>query len=270
MSDLLFSVDRGIARITLNRPDKLNAFSTEMIDLWIDALETVRDSEDIRVLVVNGNGRAFCSGGDVKAMTQGELIYNNTDAGDLSSTALARKNSLWKRIQRVPLLIREIDKPVIAVVHGAAMGAGLDMALACDIRIASESAKMAASYVKVGIVPGDGGAYFLPRLIGVDKALELLWTGDVLSAADAKQLGLVTHVVPDDGLDAFVEAYVQRLAEGPQQAIRFTKRAVYQGLQTDLRSSLDYISSAMGIVTELGDYHEGVKAILEKRKPRFE
>ncbi|MEX2460990.1 MAG: enoyl-CoA hydratase-related protein [Paenibacillaceae bacterium] len=271
MSDLLFSVDCGIARITLNRPDKLNAFSTEMIDLWIDALETVRNSDDIRVLVLNGNGRAFCSGGDVKSMVQGEgFLYNNTEAGDLVSTALARKHSLWKRVQRVPLLLQEIDIPVIAVIHGLAMGAGLDMALACDIRIAAQSTKMAESYVKAGIVPGDGGAFLLPRLIGVDKALEMLWMGDSLSADDAKQLGLVTHVVPDENINEFVENYVQRLTEGPQQVMRFTKRAVYQGLQMDFRSSLDYISSAMGIVSELEDYYEGVRAISEKRKPRFE
>jgi enoyl-CoA hydratase/carnithine racemase len=271
MSDLLFRVDNGIARITLNRPDKLNAFSTEMIDLWIDALETIRDDDDIRVVVLSGNGRAFCSGGDVKSMTGGEgMLYNNTGAGDMVSTALARKNTLWKKVQRVPLLLQDIDKPVIAVIHGVAIGAGFDMTLACDIRIAAKSAKISESYVKAGIVPGDGGAYFLPRFVGVDKALEMLWTGDVFSAEEAKQLGLVTHVVPDEELNEFVENYIQRLVDGPQEVLRFTKRAVYQGLQMDLRSSLDMISSAMGIVTELEDYQEGVRAILEKRKPKFQ
>ncbi|MFB4164995.1 enoyl-CoA hydratase/isomerase family protein [Alteribacillus sp. JSM 102045] len=271
MSDLLFSVDNGIARVTLNRPDKLNAFSTQMIDLWIDALEKIRDDEDIRVVVLAGNGRAFCSGGDVKSMTKGEgMLYNNTGAGDMVSTALARKNTLWKRVQRIPLLLQEIDKPVVAVIQGIAMGAGFDMTLACDIRIAARSVKLSESYVKAGIVPGDGGAYFLPRIVGVDKALELLWTGDILSAEEAKQLGLVTHVVADEELNAFVEEYIQRLANGPQAVLRFTKRAVYQGLNMDLRSSLDTISSAMGIVTELENYQEGVNAISEKRKPKFE
>ncbi|RFU65125.1 enoyl-CoA hydratase/isomerase family protein [Peribacillus glennii] len=270
MSDLLFSVDNGIARITLNRPDRLNAFSTEMIDLWIDALETVRDSEDIRVVVLMANGRAFCAGGDVKVMTQGEgMLYNNTGAGDQVSTGLARKNTLWKRVQRVPLLLQEIDKPVIAVMHGLAVGAGFDMTLACDIRIAAQSATFSESYVKAGIVPGDGGAFFLPRIVGVDKALELLWTGDSFTAEEAKQLGLVTHVVPDEQLNEFADAYVKRLASGPQEVLRFTKRAVYQGLHTDLRTSLDMISSAMAVVTELEDYKEGVKAILEKRTPNF-
>jgi enoyl-CoA hydratase/carnithine racemase len=259
MSDLLFTVENGIARITLNRPDNLNALSNEMIELWIDALKTVRDSDDIRVLVITGNGRAFCAGGDVRAMEE-----------DFSKNALGRKNTIWKGVQRVPMLLEQIDIPVIAVINGHAMGAGLDMALACDIRIAAQSAKMAESYVRVGIVPGDGGAYFLPRLVGVDKALELLWTGEILTAEQAHQLGLVTHVVPDEELHSFVEKYVEKLASGPLETVKFTKRAVYQGLKTDLRTSLDYISSAMGIVTELDDFHERIKAIAEKIKPRKE
>ena len=270
MSDLLFTVENHIARITMNRPNQMNAFSTEMMDLWIKALETVRDSDDIRVVVLTGNGKAFCAGGDIKAMSQGELLYKNNPDEDLSSTALARKNSLWKRIQRIPQLMRELDQPVIAAINGAAIGAGLDMALACDIRIAAQSAKLGEGYVNVGIVPGDGGAYLLPRVVGVDKALEMLWLGDAMTADEAKNIGLVTHVVPDDEFSAFVENYVQRLAKGPQTAMRFMKRAVYQGLYTDFRTHLDYISSAMGIVTELEDYKEGVRAILERRKPKFQ
>lgn len=271
MADLLFRVEKGIARIALNRPEALNAFSTEMIDLWIRALETVRDDDAIRVVVLTGNGRAFCSGGDIKAMARGEgFLHKSVEADeDLASTGLARKKSLWKRVQRIPLLLQEIDKPVIAVLNGLATGAGLDMALMCDIRIAAASANVSEGYIKAGIVPGDGGAYFLPRLVGVDKALEMLWTGDSYTAEQAKQMGLLTHVVPDEELPAFVEAYVQRLAEGPQEAMRFMKRAVYQGLSTDLRTSLDMISSAMGLVTELDDYQEGVRAIAEKRKPTF-
>lgn len=269
MKDLLFTVENNVARIVLNRPESLNAFSEEMINLWIEALETVRDSEDIRVLIVSGNGRGFCSGGDIKSMAKGEGFLHSDGTNDYSSTSLARKNSIWKKVQRVPLILQEIDKPVIAVLHGFAFGAGFDMALACDIRIAETNTKIAESYVKVGIVPGDGGAYFLPRLVGVDRALELLWTGEVLSAQQAKDLGLVTHVVDAQQLDQFVEEYVEKLVNAPQQVIRFTKRAVYQGLETNLRTSLDMISSSMGIVTELEDYQEGVNALITKRKPSF-
>jgi enoyl-CoA hydratase/carnithine racemase len=269
MKDLLFTVEKDIAKITLNRPERLNAFSVEMIDLWIDALEQVRDSENIRVLVISGEGRGFCSGGDIKSMQKGQGFLHSDGKEDLTSTALARKNAIWKKVQRIPLILQEIDKPVIAVIHGFAFGAGFDMALACDIRIAAQNTIISESYVKAGLVPGDGGAYFLPRLIGVDKALELLWTGKVLSAQEAKELGLLTHVVEDDKLAEFVDEYVQKLASGPQEAIRLTKRAVYQGLDMNLRSSLDMISSSLGMVTELEDYQEGIRAIIEKRVPTF-
>lgn len=268
MGDLLFTVEDQIARITLNRPESLNAFSENMIELWIEALETVRDSDEIRVVIVSGNGGAFCSGGDIKEMIAGNGFYKSDR--DITSTGLARKNSIWKKVQRVPLLLEEIDKPVIAKLHGVAFGAGLDMALMCDIRIASENTRLSESYVKLGLVPGDGGAYFLPKLVGLDKALDLLWTGKIVEAREAKEMGLVTFVVPEEELDSFTEEYARKLADGPQQAIRMIKRAVYQNRDMSLRASLDMISSSMGLVTELEDYQRGLQAIAEKRKPNFE
>ncbi|WP_107942489.1 enoyl-CoA hydratase/isomerase family protein [Metasolibacillus fluoroglycofenilyticus] len=267
MADLLFDVQDGVATITLNRPEAMNAFSEDMLTRWIRALETVRDDEAIRVLVVKGNGKCFCAGGDIKAMAAGKGFFDSED--DITSTALARKNSLWKRVQRVPLLLEEIDKPVIAQVHGFAFGAGLDMALMCDIRIVAQSTKFSESYVNVGIVPGDGGAYFLPKLVGIDKALDMLWTARVLSAYEAKEAGLVTFVVPDEELEQYTRSYAEKLANGPTTAIQFIKRAVYQSQTMSLRSSLDYISSQMGLVTELADFKEGVQAVVEKRKPKF-
>ncbi len=267
MADLLFEVKEHVATITLNRPESMNAFSEEMIISWIKALEIVRDSDEIRAVIVKGNGKCFCAGGDIKAMGSGKGFYESSE--DISSTALARKNSLWKKVQRVPLLLEEIDKPVIAQVHGFAFGAGLDMALMCDIRIVAESTKLSESYVNVGIVPGDGAAYFLPKLVGIDQALDMLWTARVLTAKEAKEKGLVTVVVPDDELEKFTLDYVTKLVQGPQTAIQMIKRAVYQCQTMSLRSSLDYISSKMGLVTELPDYKEGVQAVLEKRKTNF-
>lgn len=267
MKDLLFEVENSIATITLNRPESANSFSEEMVLEWIRALEEVRDNDDIRAVLLKGNGKSFCAGGDIKAMGTGEGFYISKE--DISSTALARKNSLWKKIQRIPLLLEEIDKPVVAQVHGYAMGAGLDMALMCDIRIVAESAKLSESYINVGIVPGDGGAYYLPRLVGIDQALDMLWTGRILTAKEAKEKGLVTFVVVDDELETFTKGYVQKLSNGPQEAIKMIKRAVYQCQTMSLRSSLDYISSNMGLVTELPDYKEGVTAVLEKRKAVF-
>lgn len=267
MMDLLFEIKGPIATITLNRPENMNAFSEDMILKWIESLEIVRDSDEIRAVIIKGNGKGFCAGGDIKAMNAGKGFFESVD--DVTSTAFARKNSLWKKVQRVPLLLEEIDKPVIAQVHGFAFGAGLDMALMCDIRIVASSTKLSESYVNVGIVPGDGGAYFLPRLIGIDQALDMLWTGRVLSAEEAKDKGLVTFVVPDEELEQFTLNYVEKIVNGPSAVIQFIKRAVYQSQKMNLRSSLDYISSAMGIVTELPDYQEGVSAVLEKRKPKF-
>jgi enoyl-CoA hydratase/carnithine racemase len=234
-------------------------------------LEEVRDNDDIRVLLLTGNGKSFCAGGDVKAMKTGKGLVNLSghEELDFTSTALKRKNSLWKHVQRIPLLMEEIDKPTIAAINGDAIGAGLDMSLQCDLRIASDQARFGEGYINVGIVPGDGGGYFLPRIIGIDKALEMLWTGKIIDAAQAEALGLVTRVVPHDQLMEEAFQLAERLARGPQEAIRLIKRTVYQGLKTDLRTSLDMVSSFMGLVTELPDYQEGVQAIIEKRRPKF-
>lgn len=267
MQDLIFKIENNIANIILNRPNALNAFSEEMIDKWIKALETIRDSEDIKVVVVSGNGNAFCSGGDIKEMKEGKGFFKSES--DVSSTALARKNSLWKKVQRIPLLLQDIDQPIIAKVHGFAFGAGLDMALMCDIRIIEEGTKLSESYINVGLVPGDGAAYFLPRIIGIDKALDMLWTGKVIDANEAKKIGIATFVTKKEETDEFTKKYAEKLAKGPQQAIRLIKRTVYQNQQMDLRSSLDLISSHMGLVTELPDFTEGIQAIVEKRKPIF-
>lgn len=267
MPDLLFEVDEKIATITLNRPESLNAFSGEMLDLWITALEEVRDSNDIAVLIVQGAGKGFCSGGDIKEMMAGRGFYKSDE--DNISKGVKRKNSLWKKVQRIPLLLEEIDKPVIAKVHGAAFGAGLDMALMCDIRFAAESAKLSESYIKVGLVPGDGGAYFLPRLMNRDMALHMLWSGEALSAQQALERGMVTFVVSDEELDQVVNDYAKKLADGPQLAIQFIKRAVNQSADMSLRSSLDYISSKMAIVMEEEDHTEGVQAVMDKRTPVF-
>ena len=262
MPDLIYEVKDHLARITLNRPEQLNCFSEEMIRLWAKALEDVRDREDIYAVLLSGNGKAFCAGGDVKAMAAGDGFFESHD--DITSTALARKNSLWKRIQRIPLILEEMDKPVVAKIRGAAVGAGLDMALMCDVRIAAESATLSESYFNAGIVPGDGGAYFLPRLVGKDKALDMFWTTRSLKGPEAERIGLVTHAVPDDQLDEYVENYMKKLLDAPQQAMRLTKRAIYQSEQSTLRSSLDMVSSFMGIVTELDDYRTRTAALVEK------
>ena len=263
---LLFEVRDQIATITLNRPEAMNAFSVPMIEAWVKALEECRDREDIRVVVVTGAGRAFCTGGDVKAMGEGRGFLERGETElDTYSTGLARKNSLWKLIQRVPLTLQQVDKPVIAAVNGHAFGAGLDMALMCDMRVAGDRARFAEGYVRLGIVPGDGGAYFLPRLVGMAKALELLLTGEMIDAAEAERIGLVNRVVPHG--QVLEEAYklAAKIAAQPPVAVQLIKRAAYQSATVDLRTALDLVSSHMAIVTETEDHLEAVKALLEKR-----
>jgi len=259
VSSLLYEIrEDGVATITLNRPERLNAFTHEMIDLWVDALQDAQHNDAVQVVVVTGAGRAFCSGGDVGSM--------NERSSDM--TGLDHKRWL-EHVHRVPLTLEALDKPVIAALNGVAVGAGLDMALMCDLRYAATGARFSEGYVKVGLIPGDGGTYFLPRLIGTAKALELFWTGDFLSAEEAERIGLVNRVFESEQLLPEVYALATRLASGPSVAIRTVKRAVYQGMRMDLRTHLDMLSSHMGFIRQTADHREGARAFVEKRAPRF-
>jgi enoyl-CoA hydratase/carnithine racemase len=257
VSDLLYDVSDRVATITLNRPDKLNAFTGEMIDTWASSLAKAQADEQVNVIVVTGNGRAFCAGGDVSRMGEGE------------PTPLQHKNQLWDHIHRIPKTLEGVDKPVIAMVNGLTVGAGMGMSLMCDVRIAAESARFSTGYVRVGLVPGDGDTYFLPRLVGSAKALELLWTADFIEAADALRLGIVNRVVPDAQLKEATYAFAKQIADGPQVPIRMIKRLVYQSLRLDLRTHLDLVSSHMAVVRRTEDHAEGVAAFKEKRPAKF-
>ena len=258
MSDLLYDVSDKIATITLNRPDKLNAFTGPMIDAWAKALAEAQADDSVNVIVVTGAGRAFCSGGDVGRMRE------------TKPTPLENKNQLWENIHRVPKTLEAVDKPVIAMVNGLAVGAGMGMCLMCDVRIASDEARFSTGYVRVGLVPGDGDTYFLPRLVGAAKALELLWTADFVDAQEALRLGIVNRVVPAGDLAQQTRDFAEQLAGGPQIPIRMIKRLVYQSLRLDLRTHLDLVSSHMAVVRETADHAEGVAAFKEKRTPRFQ
>lgn len=256
---LLFETKDHIATITLNRPDVLNAFTEEMIQAWVAALQECRDNDDIHVVVLTGAGRAFCAGGDVRAMKE------SPDRNNPNLT----KSRLWDMVQNIPKTLQEMDKPIIAAVNGPATGAGMDMASMCDIRIAAESAKFAESYVRMGLVPGAGGCWFLPRLVGMPKALELLYTADFVEAAEAKEIGLVNHVYPDDELMEQTYKLATKIARRAPISVRLIKRATYQGQRIDLVTHLDQISSHMTIARSSDDHMEAVDAFLEKRHPVF-
>lgn len=259
MSDILFQKEGKIAVITLNRPEQMNAFTIDMIDQWANALEEYKRDDDVQAIVLTGTGeKSFCSGVDL----------NSLDAMD-SSKAINRKNVLWKHVHRVALALEGLDKPMLCAVNGVSVGAGMDMSLMCDIRFASENARFSEGYIKVGIVPGDGGAYYLPRIVGMAKALEMLWTGDFLTAAEAKEVGIVNKVFSSEDLMPKTMEFAERLVNSPTLAIQMIKRAVYQSVNLDLRTSLDLISSHFSILGDTEDHREGLASLLEKRKPRF-
>ena len=254
---VLYEVKDHVAIITLNRPEAKNAFSIEMITLWNEYLKNARNDNNVRCIIVTGKGDTFCSGGDIQEMAEGRL------------RSWDMKNFVWEGVHRIVLSLEDLDKPVIAAINGAAMGAGMDMAIMCDIRICSDKARLAESYINMGVVPGDGGAYFLPRLVGTSKALELLLTGDVINPEEALKLGIVNRVVPHEDLMDEALKLAVKIAEKPPLAVRMVKRAVYQAQNSSLRSHLDYISSQLALLSETEDHVKAAKAFLEKSKPVF-
>ena len=264
--DIAYEVRDQIATITLNRPERMNSFSDALLGNWADAIGQAAQDDDVRVLVVTGAGRAFCAGADLKARAeQNEILAASED-----QTPAMRRNSLRYSVHRVPQALQYLDKPYIAAVNGPAVGAGMDMASMADLRFASDQARFGMAYVRVGLVPGDGGAWLLPRLVGLQKALELIWSGELFGADDALEMGYVTRVVPHDSLLDEVYAYAAKLAEGPPITMQLAKRLIYRGLDTPFMEALDAAQAAMTIVQTSEDSKEGPKAFAEKRQPIFQ
>ena len=251
---LLFEVADGIATLTMNRPDKLNAFTSEMLYAMVAALDDCEEREDVRCVILTGAGRGFSSGGDIGGMGKDE-----------ESRPHVTKSRIWNEIQAFPKRAARFEKPLIAAVNGAAIGGGMDLALACDIRVAGESARFAETYAKIGLLPGGGGAYFLPRIVGKARALELLWTADFLDAQAALEIGLVNHVYADGDLLAEATKLAQRIAAMPPLSIRLIKRTVNQSLEADMATAFDLVSSHIAIARAGPDHVEAISAFREKR-----
>lgn len=258
MADIEFSVDNGVGRIVLNRPERKNAFTFQMLEEWAGFLHKAQYDDSIRVVTVSGAGGAFCSGVDLDSFA----VERATPYSD--------KAMLTDRVHIVARAVEAFDKPYIAGVSGVAVGAGMDMALMADIRLASASARMSEGYIKVGLLPGDGGCHFLPRLVGKARALELLWTGDFVDANSALDLGIVNHVYPDEGFSDALDAYARRLAAAPPLSIRMIKRAVVHGENLSMSASLDLISSHQAIIQSTEDSKEAMRAFKEKRVGVFQ
>ena len=260
MADLEYTVENGVGTILLNRPYRKNAFTTEMVDEWAEVLRGARTDDAVGVVVVTGAGDAFCSGGELTGLVPGAE----------GPTVYERKAFLTDHVHRVAYALEDLDKPVIAAVNGVAVGAGMDMALMCDMRFVARSARMSEGYIKVGLVPGDGGAYWLPRLVGTAKAMELLLTGDFVDAEEAHRIGLANRVYADAELMHETRKFAEGVAAGPPRIMRMIKRAVYQSARSDLRTSLDLISSHMAVAQSMEEHVEAFNAFREKRPPNFE
>jgi 2-(1,2-epoxy-1,2-dihydrophenyl)acetyl-CoA isomerase len=260
-SDLiLVDVSQGVATVTLNRPERLNALGRDMREQLYAALERLDVDDAARVVMITGAGRGFCSGGDMKEMSERRA----------KGVTAARPGEAVPMRERILLRLQSLSKPVLAAVNGVAAGAGMNLALGCDLRIASDKAAFSQAFVKRGLHPDWGGTYFLPRLVGMAKALELIWTGDMVPAEEALRLGLVNRVVPDAEFAEEARAFAERLAEGPPIAMRLAKRGVYRNGLTDLASALEYETYAQQTVWASEDAGEGIRAFVEKRPPKFQ
>ena len=257
--DIIYKCENGIATMIINRPDKRNALSPGMRDSMYRVVENVSRDKTVRVLIITGTGRAFCSGADVKWLAESSS----------RPTSQERPREAASRYVSLHVLMQKCEKPIIAAVNGYAVGAGLDLAMACDIRIASDRARFAELYIRRGILPAEGGTYLLPRLVGIDRACQLIWTGDMIDAKEAERIGLVTTVVPHDDLEITTVELAEKLVKAAPLAIQRSKRAIYEGLNMDLESTMKYIQPLMREIQQSEDYKEGSRAFLEKREPVF-
>ena len=251
-----------VLTVTLNRPERLNALGGGLRDELYAAMRDAEHNKQVRVVVITGAGRAFCSGGDVKEMNERKAGGGeNSGAGDTHFPPIR---------DDIIAIMRRMAKPVIASVNGVAAGAGMNVALACDMRVASDKAVFTQAFVKRGLHPDWGGTYFLPRLVGSAKACEMIFSGDIINAEEALQLGLINKLVPHDDLPQATEEFARRFAEGPPVAIGLAKRGIYRNLEADLASALEYETYAQTHCWNTEDAGEGIRAFVEKRPAAFQ
>lgn len=253
--ELIINTSNGVCELRLNRPQVFNSFNKAMAMALQKALKECAEDSTVRAIVIRGEGKAFCAGQDL------------AEATDPNGPAL---NSIVRdHYNPIIRMIREIEKPVIAAVNGVAAGAGANIALACDITIATESASFIQAFSKIGLIPDSGGTYFLPRIIGVQKSLALMMTGDKVSAKEADAMNMIYKAVPDDEFDSTVEKLASTIAQMPTRGLGLTKKAVNAGLSNNLNVQLELEEKLQTEAGQTYDFQEGVNAFLEKRKPEF-
>ena len=257
-----FSVEDRVAVMSFNQPESMNAISSDlMIDEIIDVLESIAARTDISVLIITGEGRAFSAGGNVKDMAKKEGLF--------AGTPLEIQQNYRSGIQRIPLALYNLEVPVIAAVNGAAVGAGFDVSMMCDIRIASTKARFGETFVNLGIIPGDGGAWFLPKALGHQRAAELTFTGRLVNADEALEIGIVLEVVEPEELMPRVRALASEIAAKPPQALRIAKRLLRAGQSTPLPEFLDMCATLQAGCHFSADHEEALNAFFEKRPGNY-
>jgi len=255
---ILYKKENAKATITLNRPRALNALNREMIEELLSAIEEASRDPEIRVLILTGAGRAFCFGADVSEFSR-QIETGTSESGIL----------LLQKAQKVIRLLNGIPKPTIAALNGFATGLGLDLALACDLRVAAQRAKLAEAFISMGLVPDGGGTFFLPRLVGLARAAEMIFTGEPLNAPEAERIGLVNRVVPTEELPKATENLADKLAKSPCLALGKAKQALWKNLGGDLDSALQVEAQSQKPCLASDDHREAVQAFLERREPVF-
>ena len=254
-----------IAKLTLDRPEKRNALNDQTMDELGDALEDVEADDAVRVLIFTGAGRGFCAGGDLEALPGG------SEPGAWASENTDDVRRGFQRVQRFMLCLQRMEKPVIAMVNGPAVGAGFDIACACDIRVGSPLARFMVAYVRIGLFPGFGGTWLYPRMLGsIGKAAEMLFTGDFLEAEEAYRLGFLNKLVPEEELEAVTMEMAAKIAKGPPIAIRLSKLMLYKGLEFDLDTAMRMAAAAETITLTSRDHLEGTAAVRQSRRPAYE
>ncbi len=259
--DLKIETDESLLWITLNRPRHSNSFSDEMIIELCGLLREADWDENIRVIIITGAGKTFCAGGDVKAMEEKTGMF----AGD--PEGLRRRYT--KGIQQIPLTIESLHTPLVAMVNGAAIGAGCDLACMCDIRVGCSHSRFGETFAKLALVPGDGGTFFLQRVLGYAKAMELSLTGRIVEADEALSLGLLNTVVDVDDLKKETRILAATIAANSPVAVSMIKKAIRQARTAEISGHLDLLAAFQGITQRTQDHFEGVRALKEKRKPQF-
>ena len=254
---IIYQKTDKIARITLSRPKMLNALDGQMMIELPQVIVQAAKDDGVRVVVVTGAGRAFCAGGDHKHI--GQMAGRRSGADEDFSF-----------VEGVMLGLQRMGKPTIAMVNGPAVGGGFDIALACDMRIGSENARFMVAFSRIGLVPGSGSCWTLPRIIGLSKACRLIFTGDFVEAEEAYRIGLLDWLVPSDKLEEETMALARRIAQGPPIAFRFDKTVIYNGLNSDFETTLKLGSACENLCRNTEDFKEGIKAFAEKRQAVFQ